>query len=85
MAYRIYSGGAGGEHYNQCGPTDNKRSAGGGGGSYNNGSSQSNSAGIRENHGQVILKSRIIMNKSPWIPSCVEMEYSTSTMLLLTK
>jgi hypothetical protein len=50
-----YSGGAGGEHYNECGPTDNERSAGGGGGSYNNGSSQSNSAGIRENHGQVII------------------------------
>ena len=43
-----YSGGSGGDHYGYG-------NAGGGGGSYNSGSNQSNSAGIREDHGQIII------------------------------
>jgi hypothetical protein len=31
------------------------RSGGGGGGSYNSGTNQSNSAGVRDGHGQVII------------------------------
>ena len=41
-----YSGGAGSSYY--C-------NSGGGGGSYNSGSNQSNSGGVREDHGQVII------------------------------
>ena len=43
-----YSGGSGGDHYGYG-------NAGGGGGSYNSGSNQSNSANVREDHGQVVI------------------------------
>ena len=43
-----YSGGSGGDHYGYG-------NAGAGGGSYNSGSNQSNTAGVREGHGQVII------------------------------
>jgi len=48
------SGGGGGYSGGQGGTWSGQRS-GGGGGSYNSGSSQSNTAGVREDHGQVII------------------------------
>ena len=48
------SGGGGGYSGGQGGTWSGQKS-GGGGGSYNSGSSQSNTAGVREDHGQVII------------------------------
>jgi len=51
-----YSGGASANYAIFNVPTNHLwRTGGGGGGSYNNGSSQSNSPGVRDGHGQVII------------------------------
>ena len=47
--------GSGGGGYSGGGGGTSNSYGGGGGGSYNSGSSQSNSAGVREGHGQVII------------------------------
>lgn len=48
-----YSGGAGGQHYNNCVNGSVPRAGGGGGGSYNSGSNQSNAAGVQSGNGMV--------------------------------
>jgi hypothetical protein len=51
-----YSGGASANYAIFESPSNYlRRTGGGGGGSYNNGSSQSNSPGVRDGHGQVII------------------------------
>jgi len=51
-----YSGGASAQYSIFNDPINYlRRTGGGGGGSYNNGSSQSNSPGVRDGHGQVII------------------------------
>jgi hypothetical protein len=57
----MYHGGGGGGGYsggastNYSVQTNLARSGGGGGGSYNSGTNQSNSVGVRDGHGQVII------------------------------
>ena len=48
-------GGAGGGGYSGGAGSSSYCNSGGGGGSYNSGSNQSNSGGVREDHGQVII------------------------------
>ena len=48
-------GGAGGGGYSGGTGSNSWCNSGGGGGSYNSGSNQSNSGGVREDHGQVII------------------------------